>query len=133
MINMAMRYLDAKGKGEADYDLMHDVLFFKVKNREYDRSIEIDNIVIDIDKEDFPMGMQMFDASEFLRMPKIALKNVQKWQMEASVEGNKLEVRLLFTASQRNKIKEITPIIREQLKESLPNSEMILTAKASKK
>ena len=28
------------GEGEMDYDYLNDILFFKVKEREYDRSLE---------------------------------------------------------------------------------------------
>ena len=30
-----------EGKGEVDYDYKHDILFFKVKSREYAKSIEL--------------------------------------------------------------------------------------------
>ena len=56
------------GEGEMDYDYINDILFFKVKNREYDRSLEFENLVIDIDSENFIIGIQIFDASKFLRI-----------------------------------------------------------------
>ncbi len=47
--NLESRHLEAKGK--MDYDYANDILFFKLKDREYAFSIEFHNIVIDIDKE----------------------------------------------------------------------------------
>lgn len=131
MIVMAktMKHLDATGKGEFDYDYSHDILFFKIKDREYGRSMEIDNLVVDIDKKDFVVGLQVFDASEFLQIPKIALKSIDQWKLDTKIEENRLEVRLLFRAVQRNKVLEMKPIILEPLKEPLPNSEMVMTAK----
>ena len=48
-----------QGKGEVDYDYKHDILFFKTKDRQYSKSIELlDNIVIDVDKSGFLVGIQ---------------------------------------------------------------------------
>lgn len=119
---MTMKKL--KGKGEFDYDYRYDILFFKTKNREYDRSIKLDNIVLDVDKEGFIVGIQIFDASEFLNIPKIHLRKFPTWEFRATLYENKLEVRLSFQIEIRNKIIEKNPIIIESV-EGLPNSEMI--------
>ncbi len=113
-----------KGDGEFDYDYKYDILFFKTKNREYDRSIKLDNIVLDIDKEGFIVGIQIFDASVFLNIPKIHLRKFPKWEFRATLHENKLEVRLLFQIEIRNKIIEKNPIIIENVA-GLPNSELI--------
>ncbi len=114
-----------EGKGEFDYDYVNDILFFKVKDRTYERSIETDRFVIDIDKEDFVVGIQIFDASEFFKVPKQALRNVQKWQLQAGVRENVIEVRVIFATVLRNKITEQKPIIIERLSESLPDSQVV--------
>lgn len=113
-----------KGKGEVDYDYPHDTLFFKIKDRDYDRSLELDNIVLDIDAEKFITGIQIFEASKFLRTPKLALKNIPHWKFDAHVENNRIEVRLAFQILFRNKIIEKNPIIVEPITESLPESSM---------
>ena len=116
-----------EGKGEFDYDYVHDVLFFKVKNRNYDRSIELDRLVVDVDEENFITGIQIFDASEFFGLSKELLRNVSNWHFEASIDENKLEVRLIFQTIYRNKIIEPRPIFIEELSESLPNSKVVCT------
>lgn len=115
-----------KGKGKEDYDLVNDILFFKVNDREYEKSIELDGMVVDIDKEDFIVGLQIFDASKFLKMPKIALMKINNWQFRAALNENRLEVRLAFQMVVRNKIIEKNPIIVEHLQESLPSSEVMV-------
>src|SRR3989338_3547425 len=100
-----------KAAGEFDYDFEHDILFFKTKEREYDRSIELDGIVIDIDKEDYIVGIQIFDASAFLNISKGNLLSVPKWGFRATLHDNRLEVRLVFQLKIRNKIVEKEPII----------------------
>ena len=112
-------------KGEMDYDYSNDILFFKSKNREYSRSKEFSNIVLDIDKEDFIVGIQIFDASKFLRIPKIALRNVPKWQFQATILDNKIEIRLVFQVVYRNKKIEKNPIIMTETEDNLPNSRLI--------
>ncbi|MCK4647524.1 DUF2283 domain-containing protein [Candidatus Pacearchaeota archaeon] len=114
-----------EGKGEWDYDFKYDVLFFKVKNRKYLKSIEVDNFVLDLDSEKFLTGIQIFDASEFLKTDKIMLREIPNWRFEAKIENNKIEVRLMFQIKLRNKIIEKNPIIIQPIEQRLPNSQLI--------
>ena len=119
-----------QGKGEVDYDFKQDILFFKTKDRKYAKSIELlDNIVVDVDKEGFLVGIQIFDASEFLNLDKKELLSIPKWVFNANVyDGNKIDIRLVFQIKVRNKIVEKNPIIAQQINQKLPNSEMICEA-----
>ena len=119
-----------QGKGEVDYDFKQDILFFKTKDRKYARSIELlDNIVVDVDKEGFLVGIQIFDASEFLNLDKKELLSIPKWIFNANVyDRNKIDIRLTFQIKVRNKIIEKNPIIAQQINQKLPNSEMICEA-----
>jgi len=112
-------------EGEMDYDFVNDILFFKVKEREYDHSLEFENMVIDIDSENFITGIQIFDASEFLQISKISLREIPKWKFQAQIKEGAIEIRLFFQVSIRNKILERSPIIIQQNEEHLPSSEMI--------
>ena len=116
-----------EGKGEMDYDYLNDILFFKIENREYNRSLEFENMVIDVDKEDFIVGLQIFDASDFLSISKEHLK-INKWQFKARITPESIEIRLNCEVNIRNKIKELNPIIIQQNTENLPSSQMIVTA-----
>lgn len=123
--NLKPKCLEAEG--EMDYDYVNDILFFKVKNREYDFSIEFQNMVIDIDKEQFVFGIQMFNASEFLRMSKINLREIPKWQFKSKIEGGVIELRLNYQLQIRNKIYEKSPIIIQENKSGLPSPQMVRT------
>ncbi|MEW5955949.1 MAG: DUF2283 domain-containing protein [Candidatus Micrarchaeota archaeon] len=120
------RHLDKEG--EWDYDYLNDVLFFKVKDREYARSIELDNVVVDIDEENFVVGAQIFSPSELFDLPKEALRNIRKWRFQASVDQNRLELRIVFQTLYHNKIIEPRPIIIEPLKQPLPNSKIVCSS-----
>jgi len=121
----AMRRLE--GKGELDYDYVNDILFFKVKNREYDRSIEADRFSIDIDKEGFVVGLQIFDASAFLRLEKMKLRQIRRWKLASIVDEGRIEIRIIFETIYRNKPVVHEPIITEPLKKPLPPSEVVCT------
>ena len=114
-----------EGKGEVDYDLANDILFFKTKDREYDRSIEFENFVIDVDSEEFITGIQIFDASKFLQVDKELLRNIPNWTFKAVIANDKIELRLNYQTQVRNKTIEKNPIIIQENKSHLPNSEMI--------
>ena len=119
------RHLEAKG--EMDYDYVNDILFFKVKDREYDFSLEFQNMVIDVDKERFIVGIQIFDASKFLGVPKTHLRTIPKWKFEAHIEDGVIEIRLFYQIAIRNKILERNPIIIQENKPKLPSPQMVST------
>ncbi|MEK6872259.1 MAG: DUF2283 domain-containing protein [Nanoarchaeota archaeon] len=114
-----------EGQGEVDYDFVNDILFFKVKDRTYDKSIEFENLVIDIDDKEFITGIQIFDASKFLQVNKESLRNIPKWTFQAIVIGENIEIRLNYETIVRNKTIEKNPIIVRENKSHLPSSEMI--------
>ena len=116
------------GKGEFDYDYRNDILFFKVKNREYTKSIDLDEMVLDIDSENFIVGLQMFEASKFLNIDKKDLLKVSNGHLEASVNDQRVEVRFIFQIKIRNKIVEKNSIIRQEVQDKLPNSELVCVA-----
>ncbi len=118
-------YLEAKG--EMDYDYVNDILFFKVKDREYSFSLEFQNMTIDLDKEKFIVGIQIFDASEFLGITKINLREIPKWQFKAKINQGVIEIRLFYQLKVRNKVIEKTPIIIQENKSNLPSPQIVMT------
>jgi len=123
--NIKPKNLEAEG--EMDYDYANDILFFKVKGREYSFSIEFQNMVIDIDEERFVVGIQMFEASKFLGLSKINLREIPKWQFKAKIEEGIIELRLNYQLEIRNKIYEKSPIIIQENKSGLPSPQMVQT------
>ena len=120
---MKRRHL--KATGEYDYDYVNDIAFFKIKDREYKKSIDVNNLVVDIDKKNFVVGLQIFGASKFLRIPKKYLMKCPNWRFEANLENNKMEVRLEYAVVIRNKVQKIQPIIVEQLKGKYADSTVV--------
>tara|TARA_Y100000310_G_C20432717_1_gene692260 strand:+ start:393 stop:764 length:372 start_codon:yes stop_codon:yes gene_type:complete len=115
-------------KGKVDYDFDNDILFFKLSGRKYSKSIEIEYIVLDIDKKGLITGIQIFEASKFLNLNKEALLKIPNWEFQVKIKEERMELRLVFQIEFRNKIIEKNPIILEHLSEPLPNSELICKA-----
>ncbi len=103
---MKIKHLDAKGKGEMDYDYSNDILFFKVKNREYDHSLELGDVVLDVDKEEYITGIQIFGASIIFNVDKDTLRNVKKWEFKVRTEGKIISIQLMFEMVRRNQVVE---------------------------
>jgi len=124
--NMTERHLEAEG--EMDYDYVNDILFFKVKEREYDFSLEFQNIVIDVDEEGFITGIQIFDASEFIKIDKEHLRKIIKWKFQARLQGKEFRIDLYYQVIIRNKVinNNIYPIIIQQ-ETDLPSPQLVVT------
>ena len=106
------RVLNAPGKGEFLYDYKHDILTFKIKDRDYKMSIEFQNFSIDIDSEDFVTGVRIFDVSKVSGLKKIVFKNLIHGEFKASIKDNIVSARLNFVGKLRNKV--IPIFAREQ-------------------
>src|SRR3989344_4813468 len=108
------RILEAEG--EMDYDYVNDILLFKIKDREYDFSIEFQNMVVDVDEGQYIVGIQIFDASQFLKIGKEHLRKITNWQFKAKLQDNEFRIDLYYQVVVRNKTvnNNIYPIIVQQ-------------------
>ncbi|MBI1972417.1 DUF2283 domain-containing protein [Candidatus Woesearchaeota archaeon] len=91
-------------KGIVDYDYKNDILFFKVKEREYKQSIDFGDFILDVDKEGFVTGIQIFDASKIFSIDKYALQKIRNWRFHTKTENKVVSVQLFFEAVKRNKV-----------------------------
>ncbi len=127
---METKQLEAKGKGKSDYDYANDILFFKVKDREYDHSIELQDIVLDVDKKGYVTGIQIFDASTMFTVDKDSLRNIQKWEFNVKIEGRIIFVQLMFEMIRRNKVVERGQNLIRELSSPLTDSEVMCAMSA---
>jgi len=125
---MKTKHLNAKGNGEMNYDYSNDILFFKVKDRIYDRSIELEDIVLDIDNEGYITGIQIFGASKMFSVDKNTLRNVQKWEFKVRIEGRIISVQLMFEMLRRNKLVERGQNLIRESSSILTDSEVMCAA-----
>jgi len=124
-----LKHLNAKGNGEVDYDYLHDIIFFKVKDRGYQKSIEFEDIILDIDKDGFVTSIQIFDASNLFKLSREELRSIKKWAFEIKVENNVINIQLIFSVINRNKIIERGQNIIRKSPSLLKNSEVYVEIK----
>ena len=73
------------------------------------------------------VGIQIFEASKFLRISKINLREISKCQFNAKIEEGIIELRLNYQLKIRNKIYEKNPIIIQEDKSNLPSPQIVKT------
>ena len=100
-----------KGKGEFLYDFKQDVLLFKMKDRDYKRSIEFQNFVADLDTDNFVTGVRIFDVSKVFNVDKYFLKSIVDVKFKADVEKNVVTIVIQFVSKVRNKV---FPLIKQE-------------------
>ena len=122
---METKQLNSIGNGEMDYDYSNDILFFKVKNREYEHSIELEDVVLDIDKQGFITGIQIFGASAIFKVDKETLQNIKKWEFNVQTEGKVVSIQLIFEMIKRNKIVERGQNLVRETSTMLDDSEVL--------
>ena len=101
-----MKRLDARNKGLVDYDEKYDILYFKAKEREYTTSIEVGDLMLDVDAEGFVTGLQIFDAAERFHLPQKALQKIVQWTLKSRSEDGVITAQLAFTANFNGKLAE---------------------------
>jgi len=127
---METKHLDGTGKGEMDYDYSNDILFFKVKEREYDHSIELEDVVLDVDKEGYITSIQIFGASKMFSVDKSDLRNVKKWEFKVRAEGKVISIQLMFEMMRRNQVVERGQNLIRESSSLLTDSEVLCAATA---
>lgn len=127
---MTKKHLNAKGKGEFSYDYRNDFLVFKIKDRDYLKSIDFDNFTVDIDTKGFITGIRIFDASKVFGLSKLALNNIKNFEFNTKAEDKVISIQLKFTSVLRNKpiIKGSENFVREALRSNIEDSELTATA-----
>lgn len=126
---MEVKTLNAKGKGEFVYDYENDMLLFKIKDRDYDKSIDFDNITIDIDTKGFITGLRVFDACKVLNLKKEALRGIKEFEFNAESEDKIVKIQLRFVSVVRNKplVTYGQDFVREAFDTQIDNSKVVCT------
>jgi uncharacterized protein YuzE len=89
-----------------DYDYENDSLIFNSKSREYESSIDLGDIILDIGVDGMPVGAEMLHASKLFNVPKSALMDFVKFKAEILISEEEIEVKFAVTVLMRNMITE---------------------------
>ena len=87
--------------GSCVYDKPHDILIFKIDDRNYQESLEFDEFVIDMDTEGHLTGIRIFDATRVLQLPADVLGRIRRFSFSAESRDSIITIRLRFTAAGR--------------------------------
>ena len=117
-----------KEKGEVDYDYEYDILFLGALKRNYAKSIELDNVVIDLNHRNEVIGIQIMDASKFLQLSKKDLLKIPHWQFNVVIKNSTIEICLVLKVEIRNKMIEKSKKINQKLEDKLPEGEILCEA-----
>lgn len=88
-----------------DYDYQEDILYFHLgENSNYESSKNLNkNILIDFNKNNLPIGVEIFNASEILGTKKLYLKQIEQGIMKIKInkESINLNLNLIIVIHQR--------------------------------
>lgn len=106
--------------GKITYAEETDILVFKIKKIPYHHSIEFQNYVIDISKDQTLSGIRILGASETLNIDKKELKHIKAATLKSIKEDSTLTVQLglILGGTQLSKINQNLTIENDELKNS---------------
>lgn len=73
---------------KAHYDKKEDILMLTLSNKKIDDAYDVDNMIVQVDKEGEPVLIEIFNGKQFLQdLINAVPKNIQKkiWSSESSV------------------------------------------------
>jgi uncharacterized protein YuzE len=87
------------------YDGEVDALFIHVKNEfSYATSVELDNnVILDFDKKNVPVVLEILNASKILKTTKFSLRNIQDINVNINVSDESISLKLDLTVLIHNK------------------------------
>lgn len=90
------------------YDITSDIMGIKAKRKfNYKESIEMnEGILLDFDKDNIPVSLELHDASKRFNVPKYALKDPVFLNMDVNVNEKIIIVNLNIVTLVHNKKKE---------------------------
>lgn len=89
-----------------DYDFESDSLLFNNQNIDYESSVDLGDIILDIGVNGIPVGAEMLHASKLFGVSKIALKNCQNLKAEISISKDTIKVEITISVLSRSRMIE---------------------------
>jgi uncharacterized protein YuzE len=80
-----------------NYNLVDDDLFLYHNNIKYESSVDLGNVILDLDAEGSPIGLEILDASKLFKVPKSSLQNIQTVKAEISISSEIIEIKIMIS------------------------------------
>lgn len=100
-----LRHVEKSFSMDHDFDFQSDSLFFYItEDYEYKRSLRLDkDIILDFDKNNIPVAMEILHASQRLKIDKVNLKDLMGLNMNIEVGKDHIHIKAAFNIIIRNK------------------------------
>lgn len=85
-----------------NYDIETDILFFRDNKLKYHSSIILDDLIVELDENEVPMGMELLNASLNFNVPKITLRSIQNLSAEINTTEKEIKVKIKISFISRN-------------------------------
>lgn len=108
-------------KGKASYDIEVDIFAAMPVKREYNSSVQVGDIIFDLDSEGKINGIEILNASRMFNTPKVFLKNIVSCRLKITAAGKTVHVEACIRSLVRNADK-VTILNVERISPSLINS-----------
>lgn len=105
-----------------DYDEEVDILSIDADHVDYKYSIDLGKIIVDFDRNDVPIGLEILDASKTLGIDIDILKNIRSAMSTISVDLEKNDIKVILAVIYENNVSK-TYSFKDTLSYPLPASE----------
>jgi uncharacterized protein YuzE len=85
-----------------DYDFENDSLLVIDRGAKYESSINFENIILDIDVDGLPIGVEILHASKLFDVSKSAIKNFQSFRADINISEKTIEINFTINVIKRN-------------------------------
>ena len=88
---------------EYKYDYDYDILVIKkLEAFVYDKTVEIDELLLDFDENNSPISLEILDASQRLNISKDSLRNIINFKISISVNEKFISLYCMFNVKVHN-------------------------------
>ncbi len=90
-------------KGIMDYDFQNDIFYSRPARRAYSHSEQVGDFVIDFDKDNSIIGLELFNASKYFSKSKLFMKKVFFHSVNIVISKDIINIKIDVLSKQRNK------------------------------
>ncbi|AEF96334.1 DUF2283 domain-containing protein [Methanotorris igneus] len=95
-----------------DYDIENDSLYIYAEGQEYKDSLDLNDIIIDFNKEGSVMGIEVLDASKKFKLSKFDLKNIVEFKSTIFISKDIVKIEMKISILKRNRMVEKSVIAK---------------------
>jgi len=87
-----------------DYDFQNDTIFFYGENDKYKFSVDLDGIILDVNEDNYIMGIEILDASKKFNFSKSDLRAISEFSATIKTNEKNIEINMKLEIIKRNKL-----------------------------